>query len=268
MIVGEVRPALHTETGAAAFVFDALPTVQVTLPDGTLIDPAPTVSDSPGYSTSSLVHTLSAPIAWSQGGAYPFAWSLRQDGQNPIIRLETYFATWTDVYGFIRSRLNRTVSQLSDAVIDSELARLVRILTADYTCLGTYNALTGSDRYFFDDALGYMVAASLRGGLGRLPTDGDLLKRREGDTEYTFADRGKGAVESQEALWLTDAWAAFRRIGCIADGLPDTRAALRWSLNGRRRAAEKAGNIVGDANPLLRYLIDEDRRMQGIGVHV
>lgn len=265
MIRGETRTVRHRETGEAAFVFDETPTLAVTLPDGTEADPAPTVSVSP--STSALIQTLSANVAFPQAGPYTMIWTMDVGAQDPIIRIETYFAAWSDVYGLIRSRLNRTVAQLTDADIDRELASLVRLLTTDYTCLGVYNDLEGNDRYFFDEAMALMVAASLRGGLGRLPTDGDLLKRREGDTEYTFADRSKGSEESQEAVWLLDAWGAFRRIGCIADGLPDTRSAMRWSLNGRRRAAEKAGNIYSDVNPLWRYLVDEDRRLMGIGVY-
>lgn len=263
MIVGETRTVRHTETGETAFLFDATPILDITLPDGTA-GTSPTVTDS-SPSVAVLVHTLSAAVPFPQAGAYLLRWSMDVGEQDPIVRIETYFATWTDVHGFLRARLNRTNTQLSDATIDREMAILVRILMNDYPCLGDYNSLLGLDRAFFDDALALMVAAGLRGGLGRLPTDGDLVKRREGDTEYTFADRGKGLGESQEMVWLTDAWAALRRIGCIADGLPDVRAGLRWALVGRRRAAERAGNIVSDTNPLLRYLIDEERRMIGSG---
>ena len=265
MIVGETRVIRHTETGESAFVFDSTPELLVTLPDATTDDP--TVTDS-SPSDPVITHTLSATVAFPQAGPYTMRWEMDQGAQDPIIRIETYFATWTDVYSLIRRLLSRTASQLTDAVIDAELSRLVRLLTTDYTCLGVYNDITGNDRFYFDDALAYMVAASLRSGLGRLPTDGDLLKRREGDTEYTFADRGKGITEAQESLWMTDAWSAFRRIACIGEGLSSVRAQLRPSLYGRRRAAEKAGYIVGSANPLFRYLIDEDRRMQGIGVNV
>ncbi len=268
MIATETRTVRHTETGAIAFTFDTpAPSLSVALPDGTA-GTAPTVTDTIDP-LNALRHILSANVAFPQGGPYELRWSMKKGGEDPILRIETYFATWTDVYSLIRSGLllNRSMAQLPDADIDLALTNLSMLLTTDYPCLGAYNDLIGNDRAYFDRAMAYMVAASLRGGLGRLPTDGDLLKRREGDTEYTFADRGKGVTESQEALWLTDAWSAFSRIGCIAAGLPDVRSALRWSLNGRRRAAEKAGYIVGSANPLLRYLIDEDRRLQGIGVY-
>jgi hypothetical protein len=263
MIVGETRTVRHQETGESAFTLDDAD-LAVTLPDGTS-GGTPTVTVTPG--TSALVQTLSANVSFPQAGAYTLVWTLDQADQDPIIRIETYFATWTDVYAVIRRLLNRTPAQLPDATIDAELARLVRLLTTDYTCLGVYDDLTGTDRAYFDDALAYMVAASLRGGMSRLNTDGDLIERQEGDTRYKFADRAKADTVSQESLWLSDAWGAFRRIGCIADGLPDVRAALRPSLYGRRRAAEKAGYIVSATNPLLRYLIDEDRRMMGIGVY-
>lgn len=266
MIVGETRTIRHRETGESAFVFDTTPTLAVTQPDGEAVSPAPTVTVSPG--TSSVTQTLSAVVAFPQAGAYRMAWSLDVGADNPIVRIEDYFATWTDVASLVRRLLNRTASQLPDATIEAEMARLVRLLTTDYSCLGSYNALTGNDQAFFDDALGYMVAASLRPVLGRQITDGDLVRRREGDTEYTFADRTKSGTLTTEQEWTASAWASFRRIACIAAGQADLRNALRWSLNGRRRAAEKAGNIIADTNPFLRYLVDEERRQMGIGVYV
>jgi hypothetical protein len=263
MIVGETRTLRWTETGEGVFVFDETPTLAVTLPDGETAEPAPTITDS-SPATPVIKHTLSANVAFPQGGEYRMVLTEDVGAQDPIIRIYTYFAAWTDVWGIIRQRLNRTASQLSDAVIDAELARWVRILTTNHTCLG-YNSLAGNDRAAMDEALAYMVAATLRAGLGRLPTDGDLIERQEGDTRYKFADRGKSA-ETEESVWMRDAWTAFRRIGCIADGLP-ARPNMVGSLYGRGRAAEKAGYIYPATNPLLQYLSHEDRRLMGIGVY-
>jgi hypothetical protein len=269
MIVGEVRPARHTETASAAFVFDELPTVEVTLPDGEIVDPAPTVSDvseDPGFGVENLTHILSAPVSWSQGGAYTLRWSMVQDGQAPIIRIETYFAAWTDVYTLIRRLLRRSVSQVPDEWIDAELAYLTTSVLADWTCIGeTYNAIVAADRGSFDRAMAYMVAAQLKATL-REGIDGQIVERQEGDTRYKFAEAAKsGKIEDQ---WLNEAWGAFGRIGCVADVITATRSSLRiFSLSGRRRAAERAGYIIGTENPLLRYLIDEDRRLLGTGIY-
>jgi hypothetical protein len=267
MLVGENRPATHTESSSEEFAFDELPTIEITLPDGDVVDPAPTVTDDPGFAILALEHEQSVPIAWSQGGAYVLRWQFDQGQQDIIIREETWFAAWTDVWSLIRGSrlLNRTASQLSDEAIDRELARITRWVLANHTCIGTYNDLEGADRYAFDEMLAYMVAARLRPGLGRLTTDSDLIERQEGDTRYKFADR-KGSTETQEMQWMSDAWAAFRRIGCIADGLP-ARPNMVGSLYGRGRAAEKAGYIYPATNPLLQYLSHEDRRLMGIGVY-
>jgi hypothetical protein len=265
MIVGEVRPARRTETGESAFVFDTTPEIEVTLPDGELVDPAPTVSVSPA--TSALVQTLSASISWSQGGAYTLKWSMDIGAQDPILRIDTYFAAWTDVYSLIRRLLRKSVSQVPDEWIDAELSHLSGALLTDWTCIGdSYNAIDAEDRPHFDRAMAKMVAYRLKGILREGP-DGQITKRREGDTEYTFADAAKaGKIED---LWLQEAWNDFGRISCVADVITASRNSLRlgFSLSGRRRAAERAGYIVGTENPLLRYLIDEDRRMLGIGIY-
>jgi hypothetical protein len=155
---------------------------------------------------------------------------------------------------------------MSDAAIDYELSRWERILTTTHTCLGVYNDLEGVDQNYFDETLIYLVSATLRPGLGRLTTDGDLLERQEGDTRSKFADRAKGVAETQEAIWMREAWAAFRRISCIAEGL-QPRPNFVGSLVGRERAAAKAGVIIPATNPFLQYLSHEDRRLMGIGIY-
>ena len=278
MLVGENRPAIHNERGSVAFAFASLPTITILLPDGEYLDPAPTVTDIsavPGYDEDNLIHKLSAPVNWEQGGAYTLRWFLVQAGQNPIIREEIYFAAWTDVYAVIRSQgyLNRTPTQLPDAVLDPLLAGAARELTdtaigLSADCFASYNDLTGSDRVYFDEALAYMVSAFLRPHMGRLASDGDLVKRRQGDTEYTWGDRSKGAAESVEAGWMRNAELRFRRISCVAAFVAAMQSSRRlWSLSGRSRAAEKAGYIFPTVDALSRYLVHEDRRLQGIGVY-
>lgn len=268
MIYGETRTIRHTETGESAFTFDETPTLAVTKPDDTAVDPAPTVTVSPG--TSAVTQTLSASVAFSQAGEYRMVWSMDVGAQDPILRIETYFAAWTDVYALIRGKglLNRTATQLTDEVIDAELVRLTRAISSEYTCLGDYGDLTGADRYAMDEALVYMISALLRPILPLIDT-GVVKRKKQDGIEVEYVVSGSNAQkQSIETEWISNAWKAFRRIDCITDIVTATAANFSpFSLHGRRRAAEKAGNIVSDTNPILRLLLDEERRMLGTGVY-
>lgn len=223
MIAGEVRSIRHTETGESAYVFDNLPTVVIIQPDGEESDPASVVSVDPLYSVSALTHTLSAVVDWAQAGVYRVKWQMDVGEDNPIIRIEEYFAAWTDVYSTIRELLDRTVTQLPDSRIDRELARTVRLLTAQFHCIGSYSALTGSDRYAFDDALGYFVAMRIRPTLGSIST-GEVKRKKQDDLEIEYATGSTSTSTNTLRDWETAGWKALRGVACIGYTTPlDTR---------------------------------------------
>jgi hypothetical protein len=225
MIVGETRTVRHTETGDAAFTFDETPTLAVTLPDGTA-GSTPTVTVSPG--TSATVQTLSANVAFPQGGIYKLTWSMDVGAQDPIIRKETYFAAYTDVYSAIRQLLSRTVTQLPDATLDPILARVTRQLVAQFPCVVSYNALTGTDRDFFDDALVYMVAASIRPTLSGVST-GEIQSKKQGSVEVKYATSSSSSVSANQVQdWMTAGWEQLRFVACIGYTTPlDTLGAVQ-----------------------------------------
>jgi hypothetical protein len=219
MIQGETRIVRHTETGDSAFTFDETPTLAVTYPDGT--SAAPTVTVSPG--TSSVTQTLSATVVFSQAGIYRLAWSLDVGAQDPIIRIEEYFAAWSDVYTNVRELLDRTVTQLTDSRIDRELSRLTRWLTAQFPCIGSYGELTGDERYIFDDALAYFLAGRIRPTLGATST-GEVKRKKQGDLEIEYASGTSSTSANIVTDWERSGWEILRGIACIGYTTPLDRA--------------------------------------------
>lgn len=269
MLQGQTQTATFRDTHSASVAYDALPTVAVIQPDGTTLSPALTVTSSPTFSTAATAHTLAATDDFTQAGEYAFRWS-RIIGGVTSVYSQVVFAAWTDVYSRIRTLLNRTATQLPDSTIDIELARLTRLLLADYTCLGAYNDLTGLDRVWFDEALVYMATASIRPTLPAISgSTGEIKSKEQGGLKVTYATTSSNAQSTPiDETWMDTAWQAFLHLTCVAAAFASVRTGFRpFSLGGRRRAAEKAGYAVADTNPLLRYLIDEERRMQGIGVN-
>jgi len=223
MIAGETRTIRHTETGESAFVFDNAPSVVILQPDGMESDPASVVSVSPSYNTSALTHTLSAVVVFEQAGVYRAKWSMDVGADNPLTRIEEYFAAWTDLYATVRELLDKSITQVPDSRIDRELARLTRRLTKQFPCIGSYNALTGEDRYAFDDALAYFAAGQIRPTLGATST-GEVKRKKQGDLEIEYQATTATAAVRIEATWETEGWKALRNVDCIGYTTPlDTR---------------------------------------------
>lgn len=258
MIVGETRKLRHTETGTAAYTFAALPIWTVTLPDGsTEVSPGDfTVVDDPGYSSSAAAHIQSANIAFPQGGEYRIVRSMEKSDEGPILRIETYFAAWTDVYSLIRQRLQKTATQLPDAVIDPELAHFTAILLATYPCLESYNALSGGDEVFFDRAMALTVAANLHSVLPRTTATGEVKKKKLGDSEIEYAVSASGAQSLPlPAQWAQEAKEALGRVTCIrADHRSRAASYASIRISGPTRAARDAGCRQGMIDDLLRLI--------------
>lgn len=209
MIAGETRTVRRTETGETAFVFDVTPTLTVTYPDGTTDAPAVTVS--PG--TSALAQTLSANVDF-EAGVNRLLWTMDVGAQNSILRMDEYFATWSDVYSAIREQLGRTLTQLPDTQIDRALGRVTRWLTRLFPCIGSYGELTGGDRYHFDDALAYFASIVIRPTLGATST-GEVKRKKLGGAEIEYATSGVSSSASLVRDWNRAGWEALLGVACI-----------------------------------------------------
>ena len=254
MIRGETRKLRHKETGTAAFTFSALPVWSVLLPDGTAQDsPADfIVTDSPGHSTSATEHTQSANIAFPQGGAYQLTRSMDKSDEGPIVRIETYFAAWTDVYALIRQRLNRNATQLPDATMDPELAYITQEILANYS--EVYNDLGGADRAFFDRGLALTVAGRLRPTLTAVST-GEVKRKKLDGQEIEYAVESSTQSKPLVEQWAKEASEAFGRVSFIR-AARRSRASAYSSIRvtGPSRAAREAGCRTGMIDDILRLI--------------
>jgi hypothetical protein len=244
----------HEETGGTAFTFTSTPTLAVTLPDGTLLSPAPTVTVTPGI--SALVQTLSAVVPFATGGAYRLAWSMHVGSDNPIIRTEDYFAFWTDVPALVRRRLLRDAATLLSSDIEAEAVLTVRRLLTVWICLVSYNALSGNDRGFFDEALALIMAARMADYLPTLAT-GAVIQQKEMDEEVSYSDLDRNRKRrSQAEVWAEEAAAALGQIACIKA----SRAASSFQpfrVSGPTRTAIAAGCPETLLTSVLRLLSDD-----------
>lgn len=248
MIVGETRTVRHTETGESAFTFDATPTLEVTTPSGSVGNPA--VSVSPG--TSSVTQTLSATIEFTEGGEYRLAWDMDQGDDNPIRRIETYFAAWTDVYSLIRTRLQKTVTQLPNATIDPELSYITREVLATFTQV--YNDLDSADQAFFDRGLALTVAARLHSSLPAAAT-GEVKRRKQRDQEIEYTTASSATAEPLPVQWAKEASQAFGRVSFIRTARRSQASAYSSiRVAGPSRAARDAGCRSALIDDVLRLI--------------
>lgn len=158
-------------------------------------------------------------------------------------------------YPGIETWAKSRVPSLADADIDREATLLIASVLNLYPCVGaTYGAISATDKTFFDAAIGLLIASKLylvtTGGAGA------LIKRKEGDVEYTFADLSKGE-NAPSLTWATEAAGLLGQIACI-------RAARRvggnylFAVSGPTRTAKANGGTQSLLGSLLSLLSDEE----------
>jgi hypothetical protein len=250
MIVGETLAVTHTESAADALTLVS-PSLTVTFADGTVASPTVTLS---GNGTTAV--RMSANVTVAVGGPVTLRWTF-QTGGSTRIRDETYFSTYGDVHGRVRSQmlLNTDADSLPDAVIDQQLAQLVPAIVSEYSDDGmAYESLSEADRFHFDDALSFFAAARLYAA--STGHEGSVTERREGDVAVKYA-QGEGE-KSSRSEWMGLGWEALRRVSAIKSRAEDVRNSFTlFALAGHRRSVEARYGVVPITSPLRALLDDE-----------
>lgn len=158
MIVGETRLLTREETSDTEFTAEN-GLLTILKPDGSS-DASPEVTITPG-ATASTTQLLSATYIEDIGGRYRARWEFDAAGQH-FVRIDTYFAYWTDVYGWVRQVLQTVEEQVPNQEIDREFASMVRTLNDSYPTLQAYSMLDVDDQDRFDEAVALLVGLRLR----------------------------------------------------------------------------------------------------------
>lgn len=176
----------------------------------------------------------------------------------------------SDLYIAIATQATDLLTQSGKVATETEflyqeIDLMVTALLLQYTELGAaYTDLTGTDKLFFDAAVGHLIAAKLHPTLTNDLTRQALIKKREGDFEKTYSDPSKQPAPEVPLpeQWAGEAWRLFSLVTAIADKYAVLREGFSpLALAGRRRAAETAGYVYGSLNPLLVFLGDEARAL-------
>ena len=280
MIVGETIRLTVTEARAEAFRITSA-ALTVTNPDGTAYTPAPTVRLSqPPEDETDQTWLLRANLTPLQGGEYRLAWTYQDDAGETITRPQRVFALWTDVPKFIRTRLQLSPLDLPNEDLDPEVAAIARRLLARYKGLGyppgqagltagSYNGLTGTDQDFFDEGCALLTCARLIGPLTTGGAVSDMILRKEGDTEYRYADTGRDQRQEQDAgdsyagqnervRFMREALEVLGQVSAI-HAVHQARAAgfRSFTVSGPTRAAKAAGSVETLMSSVLRLITDD-----------
>jgi hypothetical protein len=251
MIVGETRTITRVETKDAAFSV-ANATLVVVQPDGTNPTQEPTITVT-GNATTAV--TLSALLHPTQAGQHRVTWTF-DVGTETYDRVDFYAATWTDMAGSIRRRLQKDSTSLPDTTLDPEVDWVIRTLLDRFTCLGKYASLTGLDQDRFDQAVALLVAAKLRPFLPKSAAAGELLTIRQDDVTQQFAPTGR-KLTGLEDDWITEATLALGRVTCIQALYAANAAAFQpFKLAGPTRNNRSQGNSETLLSATIRQITD------------
>lgn len=254
MIKGEVRTIRRNEAATTAFTFDSTPTLEVSLPDGNLLSPNPTVQVTPA--TSALTQTMLATVSFSQAGWYIMRWIMDVGAQSSIIGEDDYFAAHTDVYKYIRDEMKLSDTVLTEAVIDGVLGRLLRQLNCSFSMLRNYDAfVTTQEKSLIDDTLIYLACIRLRTAGYMGAPSGQLIGWKFQQTEFRFnPNAGDSTTLSTEDKWFQQAKQAFQCIPEIASHYATrTSRWLGFSVSGpsRLRIADYGQSMFSNVASLL-----------------
>lgn len=129
--------------------------------------------------------------------------------------------SYPDIYSRIRHYLQKSAAELPDnnPSLVLETDDIVTLLLAKGPCIGSYAALSGADKIWFDTAAGKLAAASLRPVLLSNANGGQGPIKSEAigpvSTTYAGPSSGNDGEESLEDRWRREAWEDFDKIACI-----------------------------------------------------
>ena len=238
MIVGETCVVVHSETAAAAYTLSGSDvTIEVLDPNRNAITPAPSPTVVPG--SSSTVQSIEALIHPTIGGQYRLTWTINV-GSSILKRKEVYFAAWTDIYTFLRTRLQKSATDLPDAEIDTEYAITVRSIQGSLPVIGAYGNLLNDDQDNFDTAAALITALKMNRYKPPSIAGGVITQYRQQTSQWTFEHPEMDKNPSNTfAGWYNEAVNALQQVSTVASLYAQRRAGFRkFRISGPTRQAK------------------------------
>jgi hypothetical protein len=137
---------------------------------------------------------------------------------------------YTAIYAWIVSRLQGSVSGVSNSTFDPDIASAIRGLLDPYTGQ-TYAGLSGNDKDNFEEAVGLVVAARLLSPYATKGTGatGYTIKSGDDSVSRQFGENASGLMSQ----WTQEAYQAFMLISFVKAAAPSLQL---FALGGRRRS--------------------------------
>jgi hypothetical protein len=214
----------------------AFPPASITVPNGRAI----TVSDD----RNTLTATLDGSDVWDSATDWlVFSYEPQTVTATPSGPMTQQMLT-VPVALFVRGLFGVDSTILPDGVLYVHTLAAMRQVLNLYTDIGTFADLSlvdatgaGSDRDFFVEGVGWLVAARLQESTMTRRSNG-LTKRKSGDDEFQFADPAKAAASRKE--YLDNAAEALGYIAAVrAARLTASTSVSRWFAAGPRRSANE-----------------------------
>jgi hypothetical protein len=165
-----------------------------------------------------LIQVLSGSVSPVSGGRHIAKWQFTV-GSEKYIRMENYWAYYSDVPGVVRRRLQNDYTIIPDADIDTEFAIMVRKLNDTYVGLSTaggYGTLANEDQYRMDDGIGLLVAAKIHAFKPARQATGDITGVKIGQQiEYKFQVPTSRHPMTLEEQWIQEASEILGRVSAI-----------------------------------------------------
>ncbi len=254
-ITGDVQVVTRTETHAQA-ISATTQQLTVTVPNGSILSPAPVVTVSP--TGSALAHTFIVSIAAAFTGVYRLSWHLAFSDGEVLDRNEVRVCTYTDIGGLVRRRLQESTASLMDVDLDPEVWAVIRTLQDRFTALqiaGGYNSLVGLDQERFDWAVGLVTALRLRPTRAKAIPVGELAQIKLGQSSFVYSDGRVGIPLEQQ--WLQEAVISLGRVTVIQNQFQAAATSFQpFRISGPTRFATQQGSVETLLGGVIRLLTD------------
>ena len=256
-IVGDTSLASTTITTATSVTLSGV-TLVVTLPGGTTLSPNPTVTVTP--TQANLTHTLTAAVPATTGGKYGLQWTVTTSNGQTLVVNQVAYASYTDVAGLIRRRLNETMQTLEDTDIDPEYEFTSRTLFDRFVplqTLGTYSSLTGLDQERFDQGAGLLTAARLYQYRAKAVATGNVSQVKMGQNAFVF-EPSKHTGKTLQDEWKAEALLAIGRVSVVQAQFQSAATSFKpFMVSGPTRYVKSQGEIETIMGGIIRLLTDD-----------
>lgn len=169
---------------------------------------------------------LSFPFTPFVKGSYSVYYQITSGDEQPVFARNIIVTgsapqdDYTRIYRWVRQLLKKDANDLDDGTIDLYADTIILRLQDVYPTLGAYEELSVSDRKFFDEGVGHLIAVRLRPTMGKDIPVGDIVRVHTQNTHFQFSDSPKSR-KTLEQSWKDAGETALGRVTAIKASIVD-----------------------------------------------